>query len=63
MSLSQSDYAYLGISVLGGGTLPFSLEWEGYFSVDREWHTAEEDNAHLLSFSLALKRRWVLSGS
>lgn len=62
LSLSQTDYAFAEASAMGGGALPFSFEWEGYFSLGREWHTADEDNARLLSFSVALKRRWVLWG-
>ncbi|MFC1572909.1 hypothetical protein ACFL6M_04845 [Candidatus Eisenbacteria bacterium] len=62
LSLSQTDYTYVELSIMGGGALPFSLEWESYLSLDKEWHTRGEDNAELLSFSLAIKHRWDLLG-
>jgi hypothetical protein len=58
LSLAQSDYTYAMVSVLGGGALPLAFEWEGYLSLDQEWHEVADDDAKLVSFSLALKRRW-----
>ena len=60
LSLAQTDYTYLEVTLIGGGELPLGFEWEGYLSVNREWHTVADDDAHMLFFSLALKRRWPL---
>lgn len=62
LSLSQTDFTYLEASLICGAALPWALEAEGYFSLDQEWHTASEDNARLLSFSLALRHRFRLAG-
>ncbi len=62
LSLAQSDYTYLELSLICGGRLPYALEWEGYGSIDQEWHSAADDNARLISFSLALRRRFDLLG-
>ena len=60
LSLSQTDYTYGRLSWIGGGDLPAAFSWEGYVSFDQEWHTNEADDARLVSFSLALKRRLTL---
>ncbi len=62
LSLSQTDYTYGQLSLIGGGDLPWSLQWETYVSLDQEWHTVAEDDARLVSFSLAVKRLWALLG-
>ena len=62
LSLSQTDFTYLEASLICGAALPLALEAEGYFSLDQEWHTAAEDNARLLSFSVALRHRFRLAG-
>jgi hypothetical protein len=59
-SLSQTDYTYYRISLIGGGELPLFLEWEAYLSLDQERHTDPADDGRLLSFSIALKRCWCL---
>ncbi len=61
-TLSQTDYTYLDFSLIGGGGLPLKLQWEGYLALDREWHALSAEDADLLFFSIALKRRFAILG-
>ena len=74
LSLSQSDYAFLRWALLCSGEIPIgyrfgehlalhAIEWEGYGSLDQEWHTVVADDAQLLSYSFAIKCRWDLGGA
>lgn len=74
LSLTQSDYAYLCWSLLCGGEIPLrrrwvshlalhAIEWEGYASLDQEWHSVVADDARLFSYSFAIRCRWDLGGS
>ena len=59
-SFSQTDYDFLEVSLIGGGRLPGSLEWQLHAFLDRELHGAGEDDARLSSVTLALRRAWTL---
>ncbi len=61
-SFSQTDHAYLELTAMGGGDLPWGLRWDGYLSWDQEWHDEEGDDARLWSFSFGLTKRWFLLG-
>jgi hypothetical protein len=63
LSISQSDYRFLRLSLLAGGDLGKRLEWNSYCSLDEEWHETDADNGRFISFSLALKYRFSLTGS
>jgi len=59
-SFAQTDYDFLELSLIGGGRLPGSLEWQLHAFLDRELHSAGEDDARLSSITLALRRSWAL---
>jgi hypothetical protein len=57
-SLTQTDYAYAELSLVGGGRLPFGFAWEVSAFGDRESHTRSEDDVELFSVRAALERSW-----
>jgi len=50
-SFAQTDYDFLELSLIGGGRLPGSLEWQLHAFLDRELHSAGEDDARLSSIT------------